>query len=260
MTDLPPPPDPSAVQAWRTSRATLVTQAVEILTQAVRLDRPRSAGGVEPGDFAEFVASVLAAVAANVGSVERLTTGRPGSWEADLIHQLAYGTVGDDPDTLVTHRTEPVRVPLNVAQLVEDHGPRAQPPVTSLWDAIDTASPLPTGSHGDDLSDEEWEALEAAHDQIEADLHHRYQTAYADYARRFRAAVEEAARAIPALTTADPASSTTVLRVPVEVTAETDPDTANTSIDNPTEWDWADDPLAWRLWSSAYHRLGLPRP
>ena len=53
----------------------------------------RSRGGVqEPEDFAAAAASVLAAVAANVGGVETLLAGRPGSWESDLIRQLVDGT------------------------------------------------------------------------------------------------------------------------------------------------------------------------
>ncbi|WIE81297.1 GIY-YIG nuclease family protein [Curtobacterium sp. MCSS17_016] len=69
--------------------------AVRTLTDLAR--RTRSRGGAqEPIDFAAEAASVLTAVAANVGGVEQLLAGRPGSWEADLIRQLIAGTVPAD--------------------------------------------------------------------------------------------------------------------------------------------------------------------
>jgi fructose-1-phosphate kinase PfkB-like protein len=45
-------------------------------------------------DFAGWLASVLAGVAAELGSSDALTAGRPGSWEAKLVQQLVKGTVG----------------------------------------------------------------------------------------------------------------------------------------------------------------------
>jgi hypothetical protein len=45
-------------------------------------------------DFAGWLASLLAKVAAELGSSDALTSGRPGSWEADLVQQLTKGTVG----------------------------------------------------------------------------------------------------------------------------------------------------------------------
>ncbi len=65
--------------------------AVRSLTDAARQTRLRS-GALEPADFAGTAAAVLASVAANVGGVEQLLAGRPGSWEADLIRQLVTGT------------------------------------------------------------------------------------------------------------------------------------------------------------------------
>jgi hypothetical protein len=46
-------------------------------------------------DFAGFLAQVLAALAARLGSAGAVTAGRPGSWEASLVDQLLHGTVGD---------------------------------------------------------------------------------------------------------------------------------------------------------------------
>lgn len=58
-------------------------------------------------DFGGWLASVLASVAAELGSTSALTAGRPGSWEADLVQQLVKGTVGWDDDYLDTYR-EPI--------------------------------------------------------------------------------------------------------------------------------------------------------
>ena len=136
----------------------------------------RSPGEIgEPEDFAGFLAEVLAAVAANVGATWRVTAGRPGSWEADLVHQLIAGTVGYDDEYLMAHRTEPVRVPLNVAQLVDDDGPFADPPVLPLDQALDAIwiaaeNDAGAGDLSDDDAEAAWQAIEAA----EADLTARY--------------------------------------------------------------------------------------
>jgi hypothetical protein len=58
-------------------------------------------------DFGGWLASVLASVAAELGSTFALTAGRPGSWEADLVQQLVKGTVGWDDDYLDTYK-EPI--------------------------------------------------------------------------------------------------------------------------------------------------------
>jgi hypothetical protein len=49
-------------------------------------------------DFGGWLASVLARTAADLGSTDALTAGRPGSWEADLVQRLVKGTVGYDND------------------------------------------------------------------------------------------------------------------------------------------------------------------
>jgi len=54
----------------------------------------------EQPDFGGWIASVLASVAADLGSTAALTAGRPGSWEADLVQQLVKGTVGWDDEYL----------------------------------------------------------------------------------------------------------------------------------------------------------------
>ncbi|MCA0308848.1 MAG: hypothetical protein LCH87_16065 [Actinobacteria bacterium] len=85
---------------------TLWQATVIILGVVLEQTRVRADGIIEPVDFADFLASALAAVAANAGSVERLTAGRPGSWESSLVNQLVCGTVGHDPADLARHRTD----------------------------------------------------------------------------------------------------------------------------------------------------------
>ncbi|HPZ50966.1 MAG TPA: hypothetical protein PLA44_14035 [Propionibacteriaceae bacterium] len=222
-------------------------EAVAVLTRAVRATRTRADGTVEPDDFAGFLASVLAAVAANVGGVRRVTAGRPGSWESDLVHRLLAGTVEDSPEALALHRTAPVRVPLSVAQLVEHASVTGSNLLT--FDAAEQAIPWP--GTGDGTQEHPWgEGATAA--ELESREAHvvtlsaRYAAAYQHYADQFTAAVHEAAKALN-------------LSVQVEVVTDTDPD--GFELDNPHEWLYGDDdtdPLVWQLWSAARDRAGLP--
>ena len=52
------------------------------------------------GDFAGWLAHVLARVAGQLGSSDALTAGRAGSWEAGLVQQLVKGTVGHSDEDL----------------------------------------------------------------------------------------------------------------------------------------------------------------
>ena len=45
-------------------------------------------------DFGGWLAGILTRTAAELGSTDALTAGRPGSWEADLVQRLVKGTVG----------------------------------------------------------------------------------------------------------------------------------------------------------------------
>lgn len=65
-----------------------------------------------PVDWAQFVATALAAAAANVGGTDAALRGRPGSWEADAVRQLVEGTLGEniasggEPSPIGTPMTE----------------------------------------------------------------------------------------------------------------------------------------------------------
>jgi hypothetical protein len=241
-----PGPDPAGQAQTGQERGTwgrLHTDAVTVLTAAVRLRRD----GGEPDDFADFLAHVLAAVAANVGSVERVTAGRPGSWEADLVHRLVFGTVGDDDRWLYGHRTEPVVVPLNVDQV------RLQ----AWWDGLPGAAEDPDEvadrlvdalAPPDTADDQAWDTYAAFEDAQYDTVRARYAAAYQGYADRFTAAVHAAAIQLG-------------LTVPVRVEACADLDAAAAQGRpvNPDPDGWGlDDHLAARLWQTARTQTGHP--
>lgn len=216
--------------------ARLWEEVVRVLTSAARLRHPTD-GRI---DFADFLASALGAVAANVSGPDELLAGRSGSWEAAHIADLLAGVVGDDPERLLRLRTEPIVVPLNVDQLVSDafFGASLAEQESRLPDLMtaeeETANQFP-------------EVAEAEIDaQLEA-LPREYALAYERYADRFR-------KALAGVVAAELGG------VDVEVTVEatTEPDTRwweRGSICNP---DPDGDALVWRLWSAAREQAGWP--
>lgn len=234
---------PEVQHAWaqeREARDALWVLAVDTLTQAARLTRTLAGGQVEPADFSDFLASALAAVAANLGDVELVTAGRPGSWESDLVDQLVRNTVGFGQELLLAHRTDPVVVPLNVAQLVEDSG--------CMVSFFEAEQALPFSLDLDEnTQDTEWERLRV-----------RYLDAYETYAGAFTAAVQAQALTIAGLTVPSVEGGAPELRVPVGVQAITDPDLPwGLVVENPLEWEG--DPLVWQLWQYAVDTVGLPQ-
>src|SRR6478736_5487879 len=103
-----------------------IAQAIAALTEAARGTRILGAGTDNeqeiPADFGEIACHVLTAVAANLGGVEELLAGRPGSWEADYVRQIVLSTAGDDPDELLRYRTEPVRIGLDIEDAFQELG------------------------------------------------------------------------------------------------------------------------------------------
>lgn len=95
-----------------------IGDAIAALTAAARGTRTIGAGTpyehTEPVDFGEIACQVLTTVAANVGGVEELLAGRPGSWEADYVRQIVHSTAGDRPEDLAPWRTEPGYAPLGM--------------------------------------------------------------------------------------------------------------------------------------------------
>lgn len=226
----------AAESAYQARRQALWEIATRTLTEAARMRHPQH-GQL---DFADFVASALAATAANVGGVGQVLAGRAGSWEADLVGSLINGTVPDEPDELARHRTEPVVVPLNVAELVEG---RHQG--TGLDDALAAV----TERHAEPVEDDE-ESTDAYEAEVTA-TEARYAAAYARYAEQFAQAVQAEAATIPGL------------QVPVTVEADTNPTSewwAETTLRNPVLYgdEFVTDPLVWRLWEHAERTVPLP--
>lgn len=158
----------------------LAGQAIEALTSLARQTRVRGAGtpaeATEPVDFADLAAQVLTSVAANLGGVETLLAGRPGSWEADLVRRLIEGTTSED--RILAWRTEPYRISLNVDDVFADFG------ISQLYDAdLDAAI---EAASADGLSEAQADAAEARETAIEA-LYRQdrdaYAAAYLDVAR-----------------------------------------------------------------------------
>jgi hypothetical protein len=218
----------------------LYLDAVQTLTAAA----PNDTDG-EPADFADLVAHALSATAANVGGLEPLLAGLPGSREAELVAELITGTIGDDNQHRLARRTEPLIIPLNVAELIEtstDHEG-----LLGLDDAVnaryETHTLEATGQRAESASS--LTALGADIDDIIA----RYHNEYHAYAARFGAAIQQQA---------------TTLEVPwtIRVEADTDPLTRwweTQGIHNPdTPYSDKIDPIATELWEHAHTATSLP--
>ncbi len=113
----------------------LLRDAVTALTAAAGLTYterwPDGTASNRPCDWAEFVTLALAGAAANIGGIETVLAGRPGSWEADAVRRLLTATtVGHDEQQLLTHRTDPIVVSINVDDMMVDLG---------AWQAYDDA-------------------------------------------------------------------------------------------------------------------------
>jgi transcriptional regulator with XRE-family HTH domain len=128
----------SAATAARPYRVVL-DDAVRALTEAARLTnqpvRRKPDGSWEPDphaeplriDWAAFVTDALAGAAANVGGIDAILAGRPGSWEAGVVRDALNAAVGHDEWDLWRHRTEPVNVVMYPERILSDMN-------SSLWE------------------------------------------------------------------------------------------------------------------------------
>jgi hypothetical protein len=100
----------------------LLTAAVAVLTEAARCTWTDPTGREQQrrADFGEFVTLAVAGAAANLGGIDELLAGRPGSWEADSVRQMLICTVGEDEAYLPEHRTEPLVITVAVDNLLND--------------------------------------------------------------------------------------------------------------------------------------------
>ena len=216
----------------RRSLAELRDAAIKIITEAARL-RPTEDGGP---DMADFVAHVVSAGAANVGGPELFLAGRLESWEANLVRELINGTIGYDPGRWQTYRTEPIKMTLNVAELIETHD--LHPGLLGLQDAVDKAcARVWVGLDDNDCAD-------ARVDEAKGALELRYSTEYRLYAERFRHTVRTLAdeMGLPA----------------IEFELDADPGSPwwdETVAHNPDPWG---DPVIDDLWQRAHDIARLP--
>ncbi len=131
-------------------------------------------------DFAGELSIIVTKVAANIGSAETLLSGRPGSWEADLVRRLVDGTAPEDD--ILAYRTEPIHLILDIDDRWYDLG------MEGLYqDDIDQIDALqseldPDSDDADRLSVE----MTAIEDLYEADRA-AYIAAWTDTARKVAA-------------------------------------------------------------------------
>ncbi len=90
-----------------------MTLAIAALTDAANRTYEAPDGSLHRYDFGEVLCNVVTAVAANLGGVDALLAGRPGSWEADHVRNIVLSTAGDDAGALARYRTVPIRVSIN---------------------------------------------------------------------------------------------------------------------------------------------------
>jgi hypothetical protein len=221
----------------------VLADAVRVLTEAARrvitwTDRDGRARH-EQADFSEFVTHALAGAAANIGGIEPILAGRPGSWEADHLRDLLCATAGYDEHFLLERRTEPVVVRVHVSEILDDLGiwtlhEQAYDELERREDVICAASP-----HAKPISQEQ-HAEQAVIDELRAALHAQRLRDWADYGAAFRANVLRAAGEL-----------FPTLPVPVEVIVELDRQDDH-GVDD--EWDGP----VWRLWKAARSSTPLP--
>lgn len=118
----------------------VLDDAVRVLTEAARLTnqpvRQKPDGSWEPDldadgipiDWAAFVTTALAGAAANIGGIDAILAGRPGSWEAGVVRDGLNAAVGHDEWDLWRHRTEPVNVVVHPERIMSDMS-------SSVWDS-----------------------------------------------------------------------------------------------------------------------------
>lgn len=137
-------------------------------------------------DGAETVSHLLATVAANLGGVDQITAGRPGSWEADHVQQFLSSTVGPDGEYLLQFRTRPIEVVECVELAMVDLD------IDFLYDeslALVEDAETEAADEGDDAA---WDRLDHAGlliDQLRT-------SDYATYRDAFEVNIREATRAL----------------------------------------------------------------
>lgn len=153
-----------ACTQWGRPEPDPIGDAIAALTAVARRERIIGAGTpsehTEPVDFGEVACHVITAVAANVGGVEVLLAGRPGSWEADYVRQIVLSTAGDDVTELLRWRTEPVRIEAADEALFEAHATAEE---RSRMDEIRAVTEGVIGTADQELFERSIALMEEAH-------------------------------------------------------------------------------------------------
>lgn len=197
-------PDPTPEQPAGRNRDEILTDAIRVLTEAGRStwSRVDDTGRTltSPCDWAEFVTAALAGAAANLGGIASALAGRPGSWEADGVRTLLTGTVGDDEQYLLEHRTEPVEITLYVEEIMMDLGvwrsyDDAQAELVRRYEAIGipSASSPEAVQQLEPATDEQERQAEAV-GELEDRLEQQRIADWADYGQALQTTIETAAR------------------------------------------------------------------
>ena len=211
-----------------------LVDAIKIMTDAARRRRPDG----QQSDFADFVAHVLAATAANMGGPESLLAGRPGSWEAACVRRLIEGLMGTDTHYGQGFRTEPIKVTLNVAELIEASG--LHPGLLALDEAV-SALDIAYSQTSDGGTPTAAARLEQQLDQLDS----RYRMEYHTYADRFADAVRALA-------------ITMDLETVIDVVVDAHPQSLwwdDTAINNHEP---CSDPIVDELWERGHDAVSLP--
>ncbi|MFF2088635.1 hypothetical protein ACFVVM_33030 [Nocardia sp. NPDC058176] len=251
-------------------------QVITLLTRAARLQRPvpdmlRGPAAAaeqpprltEPVDFAGFLVPVLAAVAANRGSVDALLAGRPSSWEAAALRTLLQSAGCENEELLASYRRDPIHIDVSIEAILATDVPVAPDPTdpSAPWwrpllgpgESFDEQLSALEQADGDaytalearfadrDLADPEWSAAEnrltAESAARETALRALWKARYDRYLAAFRATVLARAAELG-------------ITVEIEVTGETDPDKTRDAARAVTDL-WATDTLAAQLYEHA---------
>jgi hypothetical protein len=208
---MPASDHPTTVAAYRESYDALLAQAVTALTAAARLSWTDTDPDGQPvtgaADWAEFVSLALAGAAANIGGIEAILAGRPGSWEADHVRDLLAATVGHDEQYLLEHRTEPVVVTLFVDEILNDQGVwesyvGAQQQLARRYEAIGLAAVSydETVARLDAMTPEQERQAEEEIADLEDELEQQRRRDWADYGQALKAHIEATAAQASGLT------------------------------------------------------------
>jgi hypothetical protein len=172
-----------AAAAARRTRIAEYQQSFDIAADAIA-DAIRAGGG----DGGELICHLVATVAANLGSLDAITAGRPGSWEADHVHNILQSTVA--PGELLRWRTAPIEIVENLEMLLYglDLGEELyEASLEQIWVALEAAG------HGIDTGDPNVRQLtvegEALYDAAIGPIRALQADDFARYTDSFRIAV-----------------------------------------------------------------------